>query len=247
MKVMTFNVLCAGVGENHWCRRQKLVRDIIKKYEPDAFGLQEAHYGWMRYIANQLKDNYAYVGVGKDDGGIKGEFSPVFYNKNKYDLHENGDFWLSETPDKPGLGWDAVENRICAYAVLKDKETGEEYAVFNTHLDHIGDTAVLEGAKLVAARTEKFRNIKTVVMGDFNETPDSEVYSFMLENDFEDSRNIAEKADDIGSLHHFGKVSKMIDFVFVKNAVSVKEVKTVTDRINGKFPSDHYPVVADIE
>lgn len=246
MKVMSFNVLCAGVGENHWCRRQKLVRDIIKLYEPDAFGLQEAHYGWMRYIANQLKGMYAYVGVGKDDGGIKGEFSPVFY-KNKFDPIEKGDFWLSETPDVPGLGWDAVENRTCAYAVLKNKETGEEIAVFNTHLDHIGETAMCEGAKLVAERTEKFKNMKTVVMGDFNVKPDSQAYAVMLEMGFEDARTVADNADNIDSFHYFGKDSKMIDFVFVKNGVNVKEVKTATDRINGKLPSDHYPVVAEIE
>ncbi len=247
MTVMTFNVLCAGVKENHWCKRQPLVRDMIKMYEPDVFGLQEAHYGWMRYIAGQFKDTYSYVGIGKDDGGIKGEFSPVFYKKDKYEIVNKGDFWLSETPDIPGPGWDAVENRTCAFAVLKDKATGEEYAVFNTHLDHVGETAMCEGVKLVAQRTAAFKNIKTVVMGDFNVTPDSKAYKTMLENGFTDARTVAENADDINSFHNFGKSSKMIDFVFVKNIVKVKQVKTATDRINGKAPSDHYPVVAYIE
>lgn len=247
MTVMTFNVLCAGVNENHWCKRQPLVKDLIKMYDPDVFGLQEAHYGWMRYIAGQLKDTYAYVGVGKDDGGIKGEFSPVFYKKDKYDVVNKGNLWLSETPEIPGLGWDAVENRTCAYAVLKDKETGEEYAVFNTHLDHIGETAMCEGANLVDQRADAFNGIKTVVMGDFNVKPDSQAYKTMIKNGFKDARTIAAKADTINSFHKFGEDSKMIDFVFVKNGVTVKEVKTATDRINGKDPSDHYPVVAYIE
>jgi mRNA deadenylase 3'-5' endonuclease subunit Ccr4 len=78
MKSMTFNILCAGRGENHWCLRQKLVREIIKKYAPDTFGLQEVHYAWMRYIINQFKDTYDFVGVGKDDGKKKGEFSLFF-------------------------------------------------------------------------------------------------------------------------------------------------------------------------
>lgn len=246
MKVMSLNVLCAGRGENHWCRRQPLVRDLIGRYEPDVFGLQEAHYGWMRYISGQFKDTYAYVGVGKDDGGIKGEFSPVFYNKNKFDVVEKGDFWLSETPDMPGLGWDAAENRTCAYAILKDKQTGDEYAVFNTHLDHIGETAIREGAKLIVRMTEKFRDMKTVVTGDFNVTPDSETYKIMLDAGFSDARTVAEAADDINSFHAFGRCSKMIDFVFVNNSVKVREVNTATDRIDGKLPSDHYPVVADI-
>ena len=90
MKAMTFNILCAGRGENHWVFRQKLVKDIIKKYAPDTFGLQEVHYAWMRYLVNQFKDTYDFVGVGKDDGNKKGEYSPVFYNRRYADLHTGG-------------------------------------------------------------------------------------------------------------------------------------------------------------
>lgn len=247
MRVMTFNVLCAGANENHWCKRQPLVSAVIKKYAPDVFGIQEAHYGWMRYISSQLKDTYAYVGVGKDDGGIKGEFSPVFYSSDKYTLLDLGNFWLSETPETPGLGWDAVENRTCSYALLEDKQTNEKFAVFNTHLDHIGTTAMSEGVRLVANKTEVFDGIKTVVMGDFNVMPDTVPYNMMLENGFEDARAIATEADCINSFHAYGNASKMIDFIFVKNRIKVKEVKTATDRINDMCPSDHYPVVADID
>ena len=81
---------------------------------PDFFGIQEAHYGWMKYLSGQLKDYYAYVGVGKDDGKNGGEFSPVFYRKDKFKVIEKLDFWLSETPDKPSLGWDGAENRTCS-------------------------------------------------------------------------------------------------------------------------------------
>lgn len=247
MIAMTFNVLCAGRKENHWCRRQPLVLETIKKYAPDVFGIQEAHYGWMRYISSQLRDKYAYVGEGKDDGGIKGEFSPVFYDKNKYELLDSGNFWLSQTPDRPSLGWDGAENRTCAYAVLKDKVSCEKFVVANTHLDHVGRIAMTEGIKLVIEKTEEFRNVSTVVMGDFNVTPDSDVYKAMLDSGFFDSRTIAEKADDINSFHAFGGNSKMIDFIFVRNVKSVKEVITATDRVNGAMPSDHYPVVAYID
>lgn len=247
MIAMTFNVLCAGRKENHWCKRQKLVREMIKMYAPDVFGIQEAHYGWMKYIASQFKDIYAYVGAGKDDGGIKGEFSPVFYNKNKYELLEEGNFWLSETPDIPSLGWDGAENRTCAYALLEDKSTREKFAVFNTHLDHIGRKAMIEGIKLVVAETDCFKETKTVVMGDFNVTPDSDVYSYMLKKGFADARSVALSADSINSFHAFGGNSKMIDFVFVRNIQNVKEAKTATDMPFGKMPSDHYPVVAYME
>lgn len=247
MIAMTFNVLCAGRKENHWCRRQPLVLEMIKKYAPDVFGIQEAHYGWMRYIASKLGDKYAYVGNGKDDGGIKGEFSPVFYNTDKYELLDSGNFWLSQTPDRPSLGWDGAENRTCAYAVLMDRETFRKYLVANTHLDHIGRKAMTQGVRLVIEKTAQFRDVSTVVMGDFNVTPDSDVYQAMLENGFSDSRTVAEKADNINSFHAFGGNSKMIDFIFVRNTGVVKEVKTATDTVNGRLPSDHYPVVSYIE
>ena len=244
MTVMTFNVLCAGRKENHWCKRQKLVVETIKKYNPDVFGIQEAHYGWMRCISSKLKNTYDYVGKGKDDGKNKGEFSPVFYNKNKYELIDSGNIWLSDTPDIPSLGWDGAENRTCAYALLKDKETDSVIAVMNTHLDHIGATAICEGSKLVADKAASFGEIPTVIMGDFNVTPDSEAYQIMLDSGCADARNIAIDADDVNSFHNFGISSKMIDFIFVRNINSVKKVITAIDRFGDRFPSDHYPVVA---
>ncbi len=247
MKVMTFNVLCAGKDENHWCRRQKLVKSIILKYEPDVFGLQEAHYGWMKYISGAFKDVYSYIGVGKDDGGIKGEFSPVFYNKNKYKLLDSGDFWLSQTPEKPSLGWDAAENRTCSYGVLEDIKTGEKILCLNTHLDHKGEKAMLEGARLVINKINGFGDMPVVLTGDFNVTPDSVVYKTIIESDFKDARDVAEVADDINSFHAFGDNSKMIDFIFIKNCLKVKSVKTLTDKIGDRYPSDHYPVIAEIE
>ena len=247
MRAMTFNVLCAGRKENHWCRRQPLVRDVIKKFMPDFFGIQEAHYGWMRYVANQMKDCYDFAGVGKDDGKNGGEFSPVFYRKDKFILTERLDFWLSATPDEPSLGWDGSENRTCSGGVFENIATHEKIACFNTHLDHIGRTAQVEGANLILEKLKKYGNIKTVLMGDFNVTPDSDIYKIFTDGGFVDSRSIAEDADDINSFHAFGGNSKMIDFVFVKNINKVSNVKTVTDMIDGRYPSDHYPVVADFE
>lgn len=247
MRAMTFNVLCAGRNEHQWCRRQPLVRDVIKTYMPDFFGIQEAHYGWMKYLAGQLKEFYAFVGVGKDDGKNGGEFSPVFYRKDKFTVLERLDFWLSETPETASLGWDAAENRTCSGALFENIETGEKIAVFNTHLDHIGEVAQHKGAELILENLKKYDNIKTVLMGDFNVTPDSEIYKIFIDGGFCDARTVADESDDINSFHWFGGSSKMIDFVFVKNIKNVSKVKTATDRPEGRYPSDHYPVVADFE
>ena len=248
MKVMSFNVLCGGKGKNWWTKRKKLVRDEIAKYDPDTFGLQEAHYRWMNYLCKELGDTYDYVGVGRDNGKRQGEFSPVFYKKDKYEVIEKGNFWLSETPEIPGKGWDAACVRICSYAVLKDKKTGEKFAHFNTHLDHVGDVARSEGAKLIADRADMFKGIPTIVTGDFNVNPQSGAYKTITAAGFEDARTLDANANDVKTYNGFGENEpEMIDFVFVKYGFKVKSCNTLTDKADGRYISDHYPVLAELE
>lgn len=248
MKVMSFNILCGGRGKNWWTKRKPLVRDVIKKYNPDTFGLQEAHYKWMRYLSWSFRKDYNYVGVGRDDGNKKGEFSPVFYKKDKYEVVDKGNFWLSETPEKPGKGWDAVCVRICSYVVLKDKQTGQKFAHFNTHLDHVGDVARSEGAKLIADRADMFQGIPTIVTGDFNVNPSSGAYRTITEAGFVDARTLDADANDVNTYNGFEENdSEMIDFVFVKYGFKVKSCNTITDKAGDRFISDHYPVLAELE
>lgn len=248
MKVMSFNILCRGAGENKWTNRKSLVRDTIRKYDPDTFGLQEATYRWMRYITRSFRKDYAYVGVGRDNGKAKGEFSPVFYKKDKYEVIDKGNFWLSETPEVPGKGWDAVCVRICSYVVLKDKQTGQKFAHFNTHLDHVGDVARSEGAKLIADRADMFKGIPTIVTGDFNVNPESGAYKTITAAGFEDARMLDANANDVKTYNGFDENEpEMIDFVFVKYGFKVKSCNTITDKIDGRFVSDHYPVLAELE
>lgn len=248
MKVMSFNVLCGGRGQNWWTKRKSFVRDVIRKYDPDTFGLQEAHYRWMNYLCKELGDIYYYVGVGRDNGKRQGEFSPVFYKKDKYEVVETGNFWLSETPEKPGKGWDAACIRICSYAVLKDKATGEKIAHFNTHLDHIGDVARSEGAKLIAERADVFKGVPTIVTGDFNVNPESGAYKTIIAQGFTDARTLDENANDVKTYNGFEEnTPEMIDFVFIKNGFKVKSCNTITDKVGDRFISDHYPVLAELE
>ena len=246
MKSMTFNILCAGRGENHWVFRQKLVRDIIKKYAPDTFGLQEVHYAWMRYLINQFKDTYDFVGVGKDDGNKKGEYSPVFYNKHKFELLDKEDFWLSETPDAPSLGWDGAENRTCSYAVLKEKETEKVYVVFNTHLDHKGRTAQVEGMKLIMKKFAELNTSKLpqLLTADFNVEQNDEIFDECLKT-MKNARLVAPKTDNKGTYNGWvGGKSTCIDHLFL-SGFEILEYKTVDQKWgNTIFISDHYPVYA---
>ncbi len=248
MKTMSFNVLCYGSEQYFWEKRRPFVTALVKKCDPDTFGLQEAHYDWMQFFVKELGDTYDYVGVGRDDGKNEGEFSPVFYKKDKYEVIDKGNFWLSETPDKPGKGWDAACVRVCSYAVLKDKLTGKKFAHFNTHLDHVGETAQKEGAKMIAERADTFKGMPTIITGDFNVDPTSSAYKTITDAGFDDSRTIAKESNDILTFNGFDECPpSMIDFVFVKYGFKVKSCNTITDKNGDKYISDHFPVLAELE
>ena len=126
VRVMSFNIRCLNVGKDTWEDRIGIVTETINKSNADSVGVQEATTEWMETLDKELT-SYAWVGVGRDDGKTQGEFSSIFYLKNKYNLIDSGTFWLSETPDTPSLGWDAGCNRVCTWAVLENKETKEQY------------------------------------------------------------------------------------------------------------------------
>ncbi len=247
MKTMSFNILCAGAPpRRYWTQRKEMVAQLIRSYAPDTFGLQEAHDRWMSYLIEALPE-YAHVGVGRDNGKRMGEYSPVFYRKDRFDLLDQGNFWLSETPGIPSRGWDAALNRICSYALLLDRESGKKLAHFNTHLDHIGEEARLRGAQLVASQAGKFSGVPTILTGDFNVFPYSEPYMAVTESGFSDARKIAEVSTDMFTFHNFGNpaVRETIDYIFFKNVENVRLFQVLSERPEGKFPSDHDPVFCE--
>ncbi len=248
MKVVSFNVLCWGSLMHSLIRRKPLVVKMLRKLQPDTFGLQEAHWDWMSYVIKNMPE-YDYVGVGRDDGKKKGEFSPVFYRKDKYEVLSGDTFWLSETPDTPSKGWDGACTRVCSYAELRDKETGRVFIHMNTHLDHIGPVAMIEGAKLIGKRAEQFGDTPIVLTGDFNVTPDSGPYNAIIAAGFTDTARTAPDTDEGITYHGFEKpgVGAFIDFVFVKNGVKADSYKIIRDKIDSQLPSDHYPVTATVE
>ena len=255
MKVMSFNILCGGPEGHSWPERKALVADTIRKEMPDSFGVQEAHYNWMQILVNALPE-YDYVGVGRDDGDKKGEFSAVFYKKDAYNLLDSGTFWLSETPDRPGKGWDAACIRVCSWAKLENKENGKVFVHFNTHLDHVGLVAMQKGAELVTKKAAEIcPDAPAFFTGDFNVTPESAPYATVIANGFSDSRLLAPETDN-GPTFHADVVAdtadkkhhSIIDYCFVKGDIEVKSYKVIRDLYDGNLhPSDHYPVVAEIE
>ncbi len=252
MKIMSFNLLCGGKDKKRaWTARKEMVVDTIRKEMPDTLGVQEAHYDWIKILVDGLPE-YSYVGVGRDDGKTEGEFSAVFYKKGMFDVIDSGSFWLSETPDKPGKGWDAACIRICSWVKLKNKENGKEFVHFNTHLDHVGLVAMQKGAELVTKKAEEIcPDLPAFFTGDFNVTPVSEPYRTVINGGFEDSRLVADVTDN-GSTYHCDVFANdnpehehsIIDYCFKKGNIEIKEYKVIRDLYPGDlYPSDHYPVV----
>ena len=251
MKIMSFNLLCYGPDEVTWYLRLPLVLRTIRNANPDSFGVQEAHIMWMNALKYALPD-YDYVGVGRDDGKEDGEFSAIFYKKDKFTVLDKGNFWLSETPEKPGKGWDAACIRICSWAKLKCNKCGKEFVHLNTHLDHKGPIAMQKGAELVAKRgIEIAGSSPAFFTGDFNVTPESLPCKAVKECGFVDCRDIAKTADKGATFHAFKEddpsYHTVIDYVFVKGDVKVNSFKVIRDHIDSQVPSDHYPVIAEVE
>ena len=150
IKVLSYNIRYNNPndGKDIWDNRKESIVDFINHEDFDFAGLQEVTFSQLQYIEDKLV-NYSYHGVGRDDGKQKGEFAPIFYNKNRYKLISGNTFWLSETPNTISVGWDASMERICTYALFEEKKSKRKFYVFNTHFDHIGVIARKKSAQLI--------------------------------------------------------------------------------------------------
>jgi endonuclease/exonuclease/phosphatase family metal-dependent hydrolase len=248
---MTFNIRYDNPEDslNNWQYRKDVVAEAIIAYDADLLGTQEV-------LANQLNDlknrlpAYATIGVGREDGKEKGEYSAIFYKKDKFQEEKSGYFWLSETPEVAGSkGWDGACERIATWGILKEKTTHKRIFFMNTHLDHVGKIARQEGVKLLLERAEALREgLPMILTGDFNSSPDSEIIKQVTESGkFRDSRLISQFTPDVkGTFHAFGHIPdeerEIIDYVFVTGEITVDAYLVVPEKQNNIYLSDHVPV-----
>ena len=253
LKVMTYNIRLSleSDNENSWDNRKGDALALMSYYHPDFFGVQEAVPQQMVDLKTSLKD-YNYVGVGRDDGKNQGEYSAIFYDKNKLEVVKSGTFWLSETPEKPSKGWDAAYNRVCTYALFKIKKSGKKFMAMNVHFDHIGDLARVNSSKLILEKIKELnpQNLPLTLTGDFNLTDDTEpirIVSKSLDNVYYNSKK--PHYGPIGTFTAFdvNTVPKdRIDYIFVKG-FEAEPNRTINDRReNLLYPSDHFPILAEI-
>ena len=253
LKVMSFNIRLNLESdlENAWPKRKAEALGLLEYYHPDFFGIQEALPEQIKNIKTVLQ-NYNFVGVGRDDGKEKGEFSAIFYDTLKLKIVKSGTFWLSDTPEKPSKGWDAALNRICTYAIFKDLKSKKEFLAMNIHFDHVGKTARVKSSELILKKAQELnpKNLPMVLTGDFNLTEDTEPIKILSQN-LKDTFYHSEKK-------HYGPIATFtgfninelpkdrIDYIFVRG-FKIKSHRHINDRReNLLYPSDHFPVFSTL-
>jgi endonuclease/exonuclease/phosphatase family metal-dependent hydrolase len=252
INVLTYNIRFnnAADGINAWPNRVQMVTGLLRFHDVEVFGMQEALKDQIADICKALP-SFKFIGAGRDDGKEAGEFSPIFFDTTKFTLRRWGWFWLSETPDKPGKGWDAMFNRICTWVELQPKN-GNPFMVFNTHLDHQGKIARVESAKLIMKKIQELNlvQIPVILMGDFNSNPESETIQYILQlmNDSR-SKSIQPPYGPEGTFNGFEfckPIAERIDYIFVSDKVKVIKYAVLSDSNNNRYPSDHLPVYVKI-
>lgn len=247
LSVISFNIRMGEGkdGTNSWQFRCPATIYMLRDKQPDIFGLQEAYDYQVLFIRENMLD-YKSVGVGREDGKHEGEHMSIFYNKKKISLLKWGTFWLSETPEKPSMGWDAACFRTATWALMKDKRSGHKFYYVNTHLDHVGKTAQKEGLALIVERIRAINpdGYPMVLTGDFNVESSDPVLTD-LNKMMKDARVTAERTDSLNSFNGWGKSSSIIDYIYYSGFSSCPKFETVQKKY-GDFPfiSDHYPVRA---
>ena len=246
--VLSYNIRynSSGDGLDLWDLRKAELIDQIKQLNPMSFGIQEATLTQMKDLEAGLPD-YNYVGVGRDDGATKGEFSAIFYKSSEMKVLQEDTFWLSETPEKVSVGWDAALPRICTYAKFELMASKKRFWHFNTHFDHLGEIARAESAKLIVSKITALVDGGDVVVlsGDFNAEPHEEPI-LVLNHSFEDPADKIGLQGPVGTFSGFqlnAPLDRRIDYILTKK-VEVKTYQHIdAKRANGRWISDHLPVL----
>lgn len=241
----------ASDGPNSWPQRKAAVQALLRYHEVDIVGTQEG-------LIDQIEDleamgEYARVGVGRDDGARGGEHAAILFRKSRFEALRHGDFWLSETPDRPSMGWDArCCKRLASWVQLRERQgKNRSFYVFSVHFDHEGEVARRESAKLllrkIAAIAASDGNAPVFALGDYNSTPDTEQIRLM-QADMRDAYLVSQTPPygPLGTFNGFrfdAPMAARIDYVFVSPAIRVLKYAVLSDSLAGRFPSDHHPVL----
>ena len=255
LTVMSYNIRYANPddGRNAWSQRKEAVSHLVQFYGADLIGLQEVLYEQLTYLEDELT-GYGRIGVGRDDGKQSGEYSPIFYAQEKLALLDQGTFWLSDTPERPSVGWDAALERIVTWGKFQHQASGDTLFFLNTHFDHRGEKARVESARLIQRWIkQQAAGHPIIVTGDFNADPTTEPYRVMTESEqLSDAMKISE-LPSVGPQRTFSGFAvtpelpgERIDYIFVSPDIQVLRHQVVSSHRAGYYPSDHLPVFAEL-
>jgi endonuclease/exonuclease/phosphatase family metal-dependent hydrolase len=268
LRVMSFNVRFAKAGhseaakENNWDdpkypRRERAVR-VIQENSPDLLGVQEAREGQIEDLKKGLPD-YAFYGLGRDDGKMGGEFSGIFFRKNRFTQAGAGSFWLSATPDKPGTTFSFNKlPRIASWVRLKDNRSHREFVLLNMHWDHQDEKAREKTAELVRERLGMIGGeLPLVVIGDFNSFEDTPAFKTLTGEADSSGRKLADSYRELHPDRSPNEASfddwrgktkgSRIDFILHTSEFTPVAAQIVRTSYDGRWPSDHYPVTTTLK
>jgi endonuclease/exonuclease/phosphatase family metal-dependent hydrolase len=249
LRVMSFNIRLPveSDGPNQWQHRKVLIADMVRAQDADLIGTQELHKVQADDLVKRLPQ---YTWFGRDRrGGHEDEHMGVFYRSDRLRVVESGDFWLSGTPEVPGsITWGHPLPRMVTWALFERLSDRRRFHLFNTHFPYRDEDedARERGARLIASRVAKLpADIPVIVMGDFNTTPDSRAHA-ALTADLRDAWDAApQRSGPAATFHEFtGKPDQRIDWILFRGLQPLS-VRTVTEHEGGRYPSDHFPVVAE--
>lgn len=259
LRVMSFNVRygTARDGDNHWDKRKNLAADTVLAFDPDLLGTQETLAFQKDFLAEKMPE-YTAIGVGRDSGDDTGEMTALFFKTKRFKVLDQGHFWLSETPSVPGSkSWDTSLTRMCSWVRLEDRNADSKRPILfmNTHFDHRGGEARKQSAKLMRQQADQLgKGCDVVLTGDFNAGEDSDPYRELFTRApqstvFLDTYATLRPANEPGEGTFSGFQSSnvqgaRIDWIAVRGQWQVEETAIVRAEINGRTPSDHFPITA---
>jgi len=251
MRVMTFNLRFENEddGGNAWFCRREMAVEIINRYQPDILGTQEAKWSQITYLSDQLPEYTPFL-PGREPDPVS-QCPTLFFRKQAIEILTGGEFWLSETPEVHlSKSWDSAFPRMMSWAEVRMAGCEKNLIAAVTHLDHMGATARLEQARMIQDWATR-QKAPIVLMGDFNDAPASPAHDVLTCGRLRDTWLTANQHDSPSSFtrHRFDGIPLIarLDWILADACFQVREVMIVHDHTDGRYPSDHFPYVADLD
>jgi len=257
---MSFNIYYQEIAS-----RAQATTQLLRWHNPDVIGLQEVSIDWVQPIRDFLAENdYSHYGYGRygadlfdEEMNNREELLPLIWKKEKFDLNDSGHFWASSTPDVPcSLAWDdgiaAKRPRCINWVKLTDRQTSKDIVFLNCHLDYLSNEVRSRSAELLVEQMKCFyaSGIPVLMMGDFNFGLESDGYSVLTKNGYNDARQEAPQTTDSGSFNDWGKRTKenyaIIDHFFITPGITAHSFEVIDDMSSGEYISDHFPILTRI-